>query len=48
MQQGYYQQPTVHKDKIVFVSEDDLWSVSLNGGIATRLTANLNINHLII
>ncbi|MGK0390003.1 MAG: tricorn protease [Maribacter sp.] len=43
MQQGYYQFPTVYKNKIVFVSEDDLWSVSTKGGKATRLTANLNI-----
>lgn len=41
--QGYYRQPTVFKDQIVFVSEDDLWQVSIHGGQAKRLTANLNI-----
>ncbi len=41
--QGYYRQPSIFKDQIVFVSEDDLWKVSINGGQATRLTANLNI-----
>ena len=43
MQQGYYRQPSVYKDQVVFVSEDDLWKVSLSGGKAERLTSNLNI-----
>jgi tricorn protease len=38
---GYYRFPTIFKDKIVFVAEDDLWLTSINGGQATRLTANL-------
>jgi tricorn protease len=38
---GYYRFPTVHKDSVVFVSEDDLWSVPTTGGIARRLTSNL-------
>lgn len=33
------QQPTVSKDRIVFVHATDLWSVARNGGAATRLTA---------
>ena len=41
MQHGYYRMPTVHGDRVVFVSEDDLWEVSLSGGPARRLTANL-------
>lgn len=39
-QQGYYRFPTVHDSTVVFVSEDDLWSVELSGGVARRLTAN--------
>lgn len=42
MTSGYYRFPTVHKDMIVFVSEDDLWSVPLNGGVARRLTSSLS------
>ena len=38
---GYYRYPTVHDSKVVFVSEDDLWQVSLEGGIASRLTSAL-------
>ena len=38
---GYYRYPTIHDDTIVFVSEDDLWAISTQGGIARRLTSNL-------
>ena len=39
--QGYYRLPTIHKDTIIFVSEDDLWTVPAPGGLARRLTSNL-------
>jgi len=40
---GYYSKPTISDEKIVFVSEDDLWSVDKKGGTPFRLTANLGI-----
>lgn len=36
---GYYRWPTIHGDTVVFVSEDDLWTVPARGGPARRLTA---------
>lgn len=40
---GYYSQPSIHHNTIVFVSDDDLWSIPREGGIAKRLTANIGI-----
>lgn len=37
---GYKRYPTIFGDKVVFVCEDDLWEVPLQGGIARRLTSN--------
>ncbi len=39
--QGYYRFPSINNDTIVFVCEDDLWIVSIKGGIPHRLTSNL-------
>ncbi|NTW97731.1 MAG: peptidase, partial [Oscillochloris sp.] len=40
MTQGYYRFPTIHDGSVVFVCEDDLWTVEAVGGVARRLTAN--------
>ena len=37
---GYYRFPTIHKNHLVFVCEDDLWSYSLEDSRLSRLTSN--------
>src|SRR5271169_240413 len=37
---GYYREPTIHGDTIIFTAEGDLWTVSVKGGAARRLTSN--------
>ncbi len=39
--QGYIRFPHIHQDRIVFVSEDDLWLTTSEGGRAERLTAGV-------
>jgi tricorn protease len=40
MDHGYYRYPTIAGDRIVYVCEDDLWSVPAQGGNAVRLTVS--------
>src|SRR5690606_26543433 len=37
---GYYRTPTIHRDTIIFSAEGDLWRVSVDGGLAQRLTTH--------
>ncbi|MGK5091779.1 S41 family peptidase [Deltaproteobacteria bacterium TL4] len=37
--QGYFRNSTVYQNQVVFLCEDDLWQVNLQGGKAYRLTS---------
>ena len=38
LHRGYYSDPALHGDTLVFTSEGDLWSIDIHGGAAHRLT----------
>ena len=40
VQPGYFMDPDLKGDQIVFVAEGDIWRVSVTGGDAIRLTSH--------
>ncbi|MEP7154206.1 MAG: S41 family peptidase [Betaproteobacteria bacterium] len=40
VQPGYFRQPAINANNIVFVAEGDLWRTGVSGGTAQRLTSN--------
>ncbi len=45
LHRGYYSDPAVHGDTVVFTSEGDLWTVDVHGGAAHRLTSGAGTEH---
>ena len=37
---GYFMHPDLHENTMVFVAEGDIWTASVSGGMATRLTTH--------
>lgn len=42
-ERGYYREPALHDQTLVFVAEGDLWTVGLEGGLARRLTSHAGV-----
>ncbi|MBT3583605.1 MAG: peptidase S41 [Halobacteriovoraceae bacterium] len=40
---GYFQNPCLAGETLIFKSDDDLWSVPVSGGMSTRLTTSIGI-----
>jgi len=38
---GYYREPAIHRETVVFCAEEDFWIVGAAGGVARRLTSHL-------
>jgi tricorn protease len=45
LHRGYYSEPALHGDTVVFTSEGDLWTVDIHGGAARRLTSGTGTEH---
>jgi len=39
--EGYYQYPDIHNNQLVFCAEGDIWTASINDGVANRLTTHV-------
>ena len=39
--EGYYRYPNIHNNTIIFTAEGDLWKVSIQGGLAQKITSHL-------
>ncbi|MCK5760879.1 MAG: PD40 domain-containing protein, partial [Candidatus Delongbacteria bacterium] len=40
IKKGYFRYPAIHKNKIVFTAEGDLWTCGIKGGTAQRITSH--------
>ncbi|MCA9489051.1 MAG: PD40 domain-containing protein [Myxococcales bacterium] len=41
--EGYYREPALHDDTLIFTAEGDLWRVGIEGGLARRLTSHTGV-----
>ncbi|MEP6682968.1 MAG: DPP IV N-terminal domain-containing protein, partial [Parafilimonas sp.] len=39
-QKGYYRNPCIHQNTIIFTAEGDLWKYDINTGLSQRITTN--------
>src|SRR6478609_3684555 len=39
-QKGYYRNPCIHQNIIIFTAEGDLWKYDINTGLSQRITTN--------
>ena len=39
--QGYYRFPSINKEQLIFICEDNIWTLNLKDHIARRLTNNI-------
>ncbi|MBT7609146.1 MAG: hypothetical protein HN576_05285 [Bacteriovoracaceae bacterium] len=44
VQKGYFSSPTLHKNWLYFVTDDDLFKVELSGGVPRRLTSSTAVS----